>query len=184
MYLSCTENVSAPYETVYHGEKWRKKGHNMCFFIGENGPYPWFLPTLCTCSKVIIKSWCDQSLSSSLQFVGIPLLATMHDLLSNLSAESLAFQIHASLSLDDNTQINSTSPVLTPRDRQSSPDTSGPGSFHVSQLVDLEGQFYAAALDAMSVWIYSRTQKEVVNRHLSSDRASRAFNTPSESRRT
>ncbi|KAL9630914.1 MAG: hypothetical protein Q9204_004482 [Flavoplaca sp. TL-2023a] len=40
------------------------------------------------------------------------------------------------------------------------PKTSGPGSFHGSQFVFLEQTGYAPAVDAMPVWVYSRTQKE------------------------
>ncbi|KAL8934638.1 MAG: hypothetical protein Q9216_005803 [Gyalolechia sp. 2 TL-2023] len=53
-------------------------------------------------------------------------------------------------------------------DRQSAPEippkppTSGPGSFHGSQFQFLEKTGYAPAVDAMPVWLYSRTQKEFV----------------------
>ena len=42
------------------------------------------------------------------------------------------------------------------------PETSGPSSFHSSQFEFLEQTGYAPAVDAMPVWVYSRTEKEFV----------------------
>ena len=47
------------------------------------------------------------------------------------------------------------------------PETSGPGLFHSSQFELLEQTGYAPAVDAMPVWVYSRTQKDLVGQHWS-----------------
>ncbi|KAI4186159.1 MAG: hypothetical protein L6R41_003651 [Letrouitia leprolyta] len=64
----------------------------------------------------------------------------------------------------DPTGTNNTSSRLASRESPPEippkPPTSGPGSFHGSQFVFLEETGYAPAVDAMPVWVYTRTQKE------------------------
>lgn len=66
----------------------------------------------------------------------------------------------------DPTGTNNTSSRLASRESPPEippkPPTSGPGSFHGSQFVFLEETGYAPAVDAMPVWVYTRTQKEFV----------------------
>ncbi|KAL8767862.1 MAG: hypothetical protein Q9209_005754 [Squamulea sp. 1 TL-2023] len=75
-------------------------------------------------------------------------------------------RVHAQVSFDFDPLANDTDTHPQLMARQSPPEippkpsTSGPGSFHGSQFQFLEQTGFAPAVDAMPVWMYSRTQKE------------------------
>ncbi|KAL9627599.1 MAG: hypothetical protein Q9204_006453 [Flavoplaca sp. TL-2023a] len=74
------------------------------------------------------------------------------------------FTIDAYSSLGTDLLANESYPQLEPRqdipEVPPKPPTSGPGSFHGSQFQFLKQTDFAPAVDAMPVWVYSRTQKE------------------------
>ncbi|KAL8835945.1 MAG: hypothetical protein Q9176_006629 [Flavoplaca citrina] len=89
----------------------------------------------------------------------------MYTILSFLTlTQTLLFLVHAFPSLGVDRPASESSPKLEPRQNipeiPPKPATSGSGSFHGSQFVFLEQTDYAPAVDAMPVWVYSRTQKE------------------------
>lgn len=70
------------------------------------------------------------------------------------------------LFLSDRSQANETSKLVAARQEipqlPSKPSTSGQDSFHGSQFLYLEETGFAPAVDAMPVWVFSTTQKELV----------------------
>lgn len=93
----------------------------------------------------------------------------MHTFLSFLTLTHISlFLVHGFPSLNVDRPASESSPKLEPRQNipeiPPKPATSDSGSFHGSQFVFLEQTDYAPAVDAMPVWVYSRTQKEFVRR--------------------
>lgn len=97
----------------------------------------------------------------------VSVLGTMYTIMSFLAlTQTSIFMVHAYPSLGVDHLANDISARLEPRqdipEIPPKPATNGPGSFHGSQFEFLEQTDYAPAVDAMPVWVYSRTQKEFV----------------------
>ncbi|KAL8887625.1 MAG: hypothetical protein Q9215_004846 [Flavoplaca cf. flavocitrina] len=89
----------------------------------------------------------------------------MYTILSFLTLTHTSLSlVHGFPSLNVDRPASESSPKLEPRqnipETPPKPATSGSGSFHGSQFLFLEQTDYAPAVDAMPVWVYSRTQKE------------------------
>ncbi|KAL8982589.1 MAG: hypothetical protein Q9205_002937, partial [Flavoplaca limonia] len=89
----------------------------------------------------------------------------MYTILSFLTLTHTSLSlVHGFPSLNVDRPASESKPKLEPRPNipeiPPKPATSGSGSFHGSQFLFLEQTDYAPAVDAMPVWVYSRTQKE------------------------
>lgn len=95
--------------------------------------------------------------------------AEMHHLLFPITlflSSIFTVTAYPALGIDSLASVNESYPEIKARQDiptiPPKPSTSGPGSFHGSQFEFLEQTGYAPAIDAMPVWMFSRTQKEFV----------------------
>ncbi|KAI4218437.1 MAG: hypothetical protein L6R36_008953 [Xanthoria steineri] len=93
--------------------------------------------------------------------------AEMHHLLFPITlflSSIFTVTAYPALGIDSLASVNESYPEIKARQDiptiPPKPSTSGPGSFHGSQFEFLEQTGYAPAIDAMPVWMFSRTQKE------------------------